>query len=540
MKFMNLFSTPQYLYLKKWGKYIDLIAITLVIGFALLLHIPSYRYTPFWVDELWRANFILNPNAFNLYISEPSVFTAITSPIYLVVNKLLAAFSISPQVLRLSSLVPSVLSPGIAYIIIRKLNGDVFSALLAAILFALNIEFYIHSLQFKSYSLEILIHLICIYFWINLLTKNTITGWDYIIFSIVLTISLLTAINVVFILPALGVTLFLNARLLNSRSNQLNTALLFISLAFFVLCLYWFIWRFANSHDMQNMWLEGFNQGQAYLFFAYKKLSEIYLGSITILGLATDGPTYLKITQSGVIEITLILMLFLSIFFARKKQTKLNFLWLIFTATFFATVIFANYLNIWPIGQLRSNLFINAYMILWICTLSSQIKFRNISILRILIITGIIIIFLRTSIYQLENTAINEQSDMVFRDFSEGSVIGNRIEKQCLQGIKTKIYMNNAFSLAFEYFNTYDPYAKDNWRFPKECVEIKVFPDNQFLIAKTILSPDLKKSDTVWLLYSHITLNQITELKTIIDQHGTIRESKAYSNAGYLWVQKNN
>ena len=537
---MNLFSNPQYPYLKRWCKQIDFIAVVLVIGFAILLHIPPYRYTPFWVDELWRANFVLNPDAYKLYISEPSVYTGITSPIYLAMNKLLAEFSISPQVLRLSSLIPSVLTPGIAYIIIRKLNGDFFSALLAAILFVLNIELYIHSLQFKPYSLEILIHLICIYFWINLLTKKTIAGRDYLIFSIVLTISLLTAMNVVFILPAFGVTLFLNARLLNSKSNQFKTVLLFIGLLFFVLCLYWFIWRFANSHDMQNMWEEGFNQNQAYLFFAYEKLSEIYLGSITILGLAKDGPTYLKITQSGVIEITLILMLFLSIFFARKKQTKLNFLWLVFIGTFFATIFFLNYLHLWPIGQLRSNLFINAFIILWICIILSQIKIRNIPFLSILIITGAIFISLRTSINQLENTAINEQSDMVFRDFSAGGEIGNRIENECAQGIKAKIYMNSAYSHAFEYFNTYDPYAKHNWRFPKECVEIKVFTDNQFLIAKTILNPDLKKSDTVWLLYSHIPSNEITELMTLINQYGTIKVSKSYSNAGYLWVQKNN
>jgi len=195
---MNLFSNSQSPLIKKCHKYTDLIAITLVIGFAILLHIPPYRYTPFWVHELWRANFVLNPNAYNLYISEPSVYTGITSPLYLAMNKLLAAFNVSPQVLRLSSLIPSVLTPGIAYIIIRKLNGDFFSALLAAILFALNIELYIHSLQFKPYSLEIFIHLICVYFWINLITKKPIKVEDYLIFFGVLTLSLLTAMNIFF------------------------------------------------------------------------------------------------------------------------------------------------------------------------------------------------------------------------------------------------------------------------------------------------------------------------------------------------------
>jgi hypothetical protein len=289
---------------------------------------------------------------------------------------------------------------------------------------------------------------------------------------------------------------------------------------------------------MQNFWSEGFNQGQSYPLFAYKKLIEIFLGSITVLGLATDGPLYIKITQSGIIEITTILMLFISICLAREKQTKIQFLWLIFLAIFFSTVIFLNYLHLWPIGQLRSNLFINSYIILWICTVLSQIKIRNISLLAILVITGSIIIFLRTSISQLENTAMNEQSDMVFRDFSAGGAIGNRIEKECIQGIKAKIYMNSAFSHAFEYFDTYDQYAKDNWHFPKECVEIKIFTDNQFLLAKTILNPELKKTDTVWLLYSHITSNQISELMSLINQHGTIKASMSYSNAGYLLVKK--
>jgi hypothetical protein len=344
--------------------------------------------------------------------------------------------------------------------------------------------------------------------------------------------------NIFFILPALGITLFLNARLLNSKSDQFKTALLFIGLLFFVLCLYWFIWRFANSQDMQNFWSGGFNQGQAYPLFAYKKLIEIYLGSITVLGLATDGPLYIKITQSGIIEITAISMLFLSIFFAREKQTKLNFLWFIFIATFFATIIFLNYLHLWPIGQLRSNLFINAYFILWICIILNQIKVKNNSLFPILIITGAIIIFSRTSINQLENTAMNEQSDMVFRDFSAGGAIGDLIEKECIQGIKAKIYMNSAFSHAFEYFNTYDSYAKENWHFPKECVEIKIFTDEQFLMAKTIMSSELKKSETVWLIYGHITSNQITELMSLINQHGAIKASMSYSNAGYLWVKK--
>jgi hypothetical protein len=522
----------------KLNSYIDLIATLLVIGFTLLLHISSFKYTPFWVDELWRANLILNPNVINLYINYPDSFTGITPPLYLALNKFLATFEVSPQILRLSSIIPSVLTPGIAYLIIRKLNGDILSAILAGIFFTLNIELYTHSLQFKPYSLEIFTHLICVYFLIHLISKGNLKNQDYFIYSLVFILALLATMNIFFILPAIAITLFLNARLLNSKNNQFKTVLLFIGLLFFALFLYWFIWRFANNKDMQTYWVEGFNQGQAYPIFAYQKFREIFLGSITILGLSADGPFYIKITQSGVIGISIIFLLILSIFFAREK--RLNLLWIVFIAILLVTTTFLNYLHLWPLGQFRSNIFINAYIILWMCSIVSLIKFRNISFMAILIIAGAIFIFSRTTIYQLKNTAINEQSDMVFRDFSIDGEVRNSIKYECVQGIKTKIYMNSSFSHAYKYFNTYDQYGKENWRFPNECVDIKIFTDQQFLIATTLLSADLKKDDSVWLLYSHIPLNEITALTDAINKQGTIRVWKPYSNAGYLHVQKNN
>lgn len=222
------------------------LAVAALFCAALLLRLPGYIGRPLWIDELWRAVLILNPAFWHDYFFSPTVESAITSFGYAFFVKLLGAFRVSPDILRLSSLIPGVLAVLAAFFLTRKAGGGVALALAAGLTFALNSNFINYSREMKPYMFEVFVHMAALYAWLSMLQVPRPTIRTWLLYFLVLLFAIFSTTTAVFLLPASGFTLFLRFLTdgLDKDARNKNLAIctaLFATIGLAVVGLYYFV-----------------------------------------------------------------------------------------------------------------------------------------------------------------------------------------------------------------------------------------------------------------------------------------------------------
>ena len=245
----------------------QLLAILVLVGLALWVRLPSFDGRSLWVDELWRANLILDRGYWRNYFFQPNDETAITAPIYYMFVRLFSAFTVSPSTLRLSSLVSGVAAPAIAFLAIQKTRANVGVALptLCGLTIALNSYFISYSTELKPYTFEICVHLICVCIWLTTITSRISFG-RLALCLVALVLGVLSAANVIFLLPAF--TISLGTKLVLHRDKK--TLFFFIGgvsvMAALVAGLYVFCWRSGDDQGMLVYWAAGFQSFRSVIY----------------------------------------------------------------------------------------------------------------------------------------------------------------------------------------------------------------------------------------------------------------------------------
>lgn len=109
------------------------------VGF--LLPLPGYDGRALWADEFWRVLLILNPDIFMDYTRTPNVNTAITSPLYVIINRFISLFFVNVIMLRLSFFIPVILSISLVFLLIKHIGWSFNYSILAALFFCVNFSF---------------------------------------------------------------------------------------------------------------------------------------------------------------------------------------------------------------------------------------------------------------------------------------------------------------------------------------------------------------------------------------------------------------
>src|ERR1700761_1922063 len=95
------------------------LSLLVLLGLAILTRLPSFDGRALWNDELWRALTALDPQYLHAYFFAPGVKSALTSPAYALFMKLTSAVYVSPATLRLTSFLPGIFAPLVAFAAIR-------------------------------------------------------------------------------------------------------------------------------------------------------------------------------------------------------------------------------------------------------------------------------------------------------------------------------------------------------------------------------------------------------------------------------------
>ena len=522
------------------------LAALALTGMALLVRLPGFDGRPLFIDELWRALLILDPGFLASYLA-PTVESALTSPIYALLIKAAAIFAISPDSLRLPSLLCGLLACALGFALTRKAGGSVALGFLAGLFFALNGNFITYSNQMKPYIFEVCIHLICVYAWLATIAAPRPGARDWVFCVVTLTLAIFSTPTSVFLLPAFGLSLFMQFLTTSDRKNLGVCILTFAGLGILVLALYIFSWRYGATGDMLTQWAAGFAApGQSYPAFLGSHFLAMWQASfqivvaeppLAVLGLALLVGSILWAVVNGSI--------------ARALFRNI----LLFYAVLIVTLCLVNALHIWPLGALRPNLFLYAHMLAFLFLALAQVRVSPL-LLRISAAAGLIAFLAGASAYagklnvaglekRLHNdSAPIEPSEQVVRDFSTGGAVGKSILAEC-PSRKTVLVVEGTMGMAIRYYTSLDTaHRQAAALLTGPCVSLVVSPEAYAdpKAAADAFSHVLAGAPGAWFLYTHYDDSALAALKRVAAGFGKIRNAHAFGlpgstgGAGYFEV----
>ena len=502
---------------------------------ALWLRLPGFDGRAFWNDELWRVNLILASNPVQTYLFNPDAMTAITSPLYFALLKVIAQFSVSAYALRMTSLVAGVGSGVLAFAMMRRANAGLIVSTLIALVFAANPQFMRYSNELKPYILEILLHLACLFCWLGFVLSTSPGRADLIRLFAVLGLAVVFASNVVFVLPSYTITMLWAIRRRPALWSTFGIGLALLGLL--VGACHLLIWRYANTDTgMMEFWADGFWSGSAlqYPVWLWFRLMEMVDTTFTLSTNYKPSRKYWLI----------VFLVMAGMLLLRDRRINFKLLWLttLFFGVFVVTLAALNGLGFWPLGALRPNLFAYALIaagagVLFAC-------FDRIPLLRMLYGVGLAfaligVVNTNTDVLHFYSPPI-EEHDKVWEDFRADTPAGKQILDACARGIPVKVLVNPAMNWARVIHAHQDAMEK---RPPSaltgSCVTFLFVYNGPAALMQGI---ELAKSTAggrnpdIWVLYSFIGKDSAAALRESAASQGRVEFSTEFDRAGYFRI----
>lgn len=516
-----------------------MIAAGLAFGFS--LRFPGFDGRALWVDELWRTNLILQSDIFRRYFTAPDVYTAITAPGYVGLNWLLTAWHVSVETLRLSSLAPALLSIVFAGALAWRVNAGPALTALTVVMFASNIDFIAYSNEFKPYMFEVLLHLVSFYVWVGLIMSGPRAPQQFVVFFSVLTLAALSTANFVFIFPALAVSVLLDAWLRPGREGLIPATAGFSAISVMLGAMYILIWSHGSDDDLRHYWSEGFYDptGENYPQFVLQTSWAMWQATFTFAGGVTAGSLALIATLAALVLVVV----------DRLPRIGRRFLgFTVFYVTLFATLWVLNALRLWPLGQLRPNLFIYGHLLAFSVVLlaaasatGGEIGRRAISAAAMGATTLLLIGVIDTDMRYLRNYGPPvEQTDLVLSDFVDGGGMGSPIVPPCRQP-KATLFVTGFMSLAVDYYTTLDDHGRLRYALlTSDCFDVVRTAEayqNPAQVREEIAA-HIGTDQQLWFLYSHLSDAEAQSLKLVAGIFGKVSNERAYTGAGYFRIAR--
>jgi len=501
------------------------------------IRIHYYDGKPFWLDEMWRANLILDSNYLNQYWPNPNSFASITSLPYLYINKFISIFSPTPYALRLSSLIPGIFVPVVAFFIIVRTTNSKILATTCALIFCINPNFIRYSNELKPFMLELLIHLLIFYFFIIYTKKNDYKYSSLLLVLMLLSLGLILGPNFVITYPVY-IILTLYTSYINKFSN-LNTIILFIIFNLVTIGLmYAFLWsKVLLNTGLFFYWSNGFkNENENYFIFILKGISGLYEGAFWELGIL-----------GFMVSLILLTLNLLHNVFIRNSQLNLfsfnrNLILPFFALLLAIIIVFVNYLRFWPLGDLRTNQFLFGYIIiLFFLLLNNKLRSIN-TIFLACIMTALFITALYFTFYSKPRlfSPPLEQSEKVWNDLNK--VITTQISKEnsCLSANHLHIFLNPGMSFAYEYNLRIAKVNSTNLneKMERSCLTIETVPDVHDNFNKFSESVSKYKSGFFIFAYSAQNKEQSDLLKKYAAEYGQVKTHTTYQASGLIIIER--
>jgi hypothetical protein len=505
-------------------------ALLLVI-FALMLRLPGFDGRALWLDELWRVNFILEPGSIKRYWSSPDSFTAITAPMYLALNKLIGLFSATPSALRLSSLLPGVASVVLASLIAFRAGGSLAWACAAGALFAANANFIQYSNEFKPYMFEVMLHLACLLIWLDLIIAESSTRWQWVKLSVVLVCAAFCAANIVFVLPAMALSLL--DKVLTRERDKVKLVVGVFSLAGVVAVgLYLFVWSYGSDKGLTTYW--------GAEFFDASRESYWKFSTTRVMGMWRAAFSTVRATLwMNVVSLLGLICAVMICWRHWPKVAPVIRASLIFGVTILLTLLLLNWIGLWPIGEIRPNQFIYAIIgMLWFIILAVSLPLWGLRLLGILVLVVVASGVFKTDPLYLDGLGPpKEQTNYVWASFTTSTEVGQMILDEC-KTHPVKVFLNPAMFHANHYFSAFEAGGGKPNVLMGPCSVIVRVPDaysDPIQLRSRLV--ELGATDSiVWHAYSHLNESEVRQLRQVALEFGPLVYEQSFMAAGLFAI----
>ncbi len=516
---------------------VGLLTLSLILLLGIGLRLPGADGRPFWIDELWRIDLILNPDVYRIYKDNPNVHTALTSPAYLLILKIFSLFDSSTLFLRGTSFIASVICIYLAYRVASVSGAGYVLRHSAAILQATNLHFIEYSNHLKPYMIESMVHLICILYWLKLIYVKNIRSKQILMLVAILIGSVFSAANIVFILPAIAISLIDKVGYRNRR--QLGLLIVgFITVGLSILTMYILVWSKGSSDgDLIGYWSQGFyvRSDEGYGAYVLRKLLELLSGAFAISGAS------LQVLRIGQLTIILSIIYFLVI--TKTAPNSMVRGLMIFGVILVITAFAINLLGMWPLGELRPNLFMFSIIgALWVVYVSLLLpKWIGNSSALLVIIFSIYGVSQVNADYLRRLAPPLEENERVWGAFERTGEVGEIVELRCkVEPVVIFVEPGMRLALRYKYLASKDLQI-DNLLI-KGCAKIIDVPaiklnckdsecNNELINGLISLRGHIRY---YWYVYSNYSVDEVSKLRGILTNHGGLESEEAFTGAGYL------
>ncbi|MCL5884583.1 MAG: hypothetical protein M1377_04435 [Deltaproteobacteria bacterium] len=325
-----------------------------LILIASILRWMSYVNIPLWLDEAWRANYILGASRLqDLFVPAPVA----TLPGYVAWVRFFSFFHVNEVTLRLSSLLPGALVPislfGASFLVTR--NFIVSTA--AGFLGVFNSLLVAYSHELKPYSPEAFLHScywVVLFYWLQ---NEEHVGKFCLFFTFVVAMLLMTP-TTVFLLPSALIAILLAARKEHAYGRARFLAAFCTISLLTVLVNFLFLAHSAGNSGLYDYWGDNFfgGEGVSRPVWTFKMLSAQFAQ-------AYETPANFWINNwLPWINIIAVLSYPVLIFFGfLQNKTRAEIFYLCSPVL---VLIAANTLHLWPLGAIRANIFMIPHFIL--------------------------------------------------------------------------------------------------------------------------------------------------------------------------------
>ncbi len=503
------------------------IAALLIILLGIYYRLDGYFIPPsFNSDEAQIARYLSRDNGLQKTIQD---YGASRPFGYLVLSKAIIEIYNTEQTLRLTSLIPGIISLFLAYLIFKKAFKSNWTILIMLALFTLNPFLISFSKSFKSYSFDIFIHILIFYSFLLYYRSNK--AFHFILLCVFLYFSIFFSINIIFIYPALFLLLGYKFLILEKDNKKLFISIIIgMLLIATILIFYTKIW----SHSMEmfvDRWEESSYRGFApdnriYIFWIFEQLYFllIYFFQNEFNGF-NPGFLIASLTLVGII------------YMVKEKKHKLSFLILL---TLLTAVLF-NLFDFWPLGTDRTNLFLIFYF-LFLAGMGFELIFiyRKNSIKNILGLILFISFFAYMlpydiNYYEYPNKGYNSPNEDMTSPLK--FLYENYEPSEENSEKKPNLVVNWMGNRAFEYYVHHHSLLSEKYKdFFYDNFNIIIFENRYKSYVKNEITNLLNKKDEelFFLFYHHWKIEEL--FYEILDYNSVLFNEQIYPNATLLKV----
>lgn len=335
-------------------KHFSFFSVGIFTAIALGIYLRVYDFfdpcPSLWLDESWRMEGLLG--AKGLFHGMINGMNNIDPPFFSVIIFILAKIHNTESIVRLSSLLPSILSLFLVYLISKKIYKNKITVIWAVFIVSFHPFLIDYAKELKPYSLCLFVHLLIVYLFYYFRDKDSV-AYIYV-FSAVLLTSFFFSPNIIFIFPGIFLLLFLR-QYKKYDYNGIKAVILSVMIILsFLILIYFFQLKNVNYNVQVNAWGDAFNLKDTPLWYIRWALKH-YFTVINYFSMPND-----LFELRSIIGTFFILLYVVGLVLLLSNERYEDFI--LFFFPLILLIVF-NRLGMWPWGYVRTNLFIFGYII---------------------------------------------------------------------------------------------------------------------------------------------------------------------------------